>query len=401
MQYGTAIRIALLAYVVSFAFSYVLLPRISDEQNVNPDPDLFGSVAQNIAAGNGFVYEKGGKPVLERPPLYAYLIAGVFFIANGYSLAAVQTLQAMIHAVTSFVLFVIVARNFNHRAGVIAQAIVALHPIVLWYTGRIWVETMFALLVLVVGGASILLFEVPTRKRAAGVGVAIGLSCLAKPILLFFPLVLAVALAFRFRSKGMLAGLVLCVAALAVVLPWTLRNYDVSGHVIPVSTSLGFNLVQGDVIAQEWPAPNRWLLDYWHAGWRQADSLLAPHNMQWERAEGDRLLTRHVLAGLAHSPGTALKRFAKNFCTFLFLSESRWKSVLVGFLQISLLLWAAVSYFLSDKALRQKLFPIVLLAGYFTLVHVVVVGWGRYSMPLVPLLIIPAVQLLGGKLQRT
>ncbi|MBX2992489.1 MAG: glycosyltransferase family 39 protein [Bacteroidetes bacterium] len=394
MHFLSPLRIALLAGAASLLFSFLLIPFISESHHLNPDPDRFGEVALSVANGDGFVYEKDGSPVLERTPLYTFIVAGLFAIAGGYSVVAVQIYQAVLHGLASVVVFAIVARLLNRQTAIVCQSIFALHPIVLWYTARIWVETTHTCLLVLIAYTLLLFFESPTYRRGILLGLLTGLSCLVKPILLLFPVIIAVLTMSRFGLQGYKTGIAVLVATFAVVLPWTIRNYEVSGKFVAVNTSLGFNLFQGTVIGENWPSAGMGILDYWEKGKERADAILSPHGLAWESVEGDALLTRRSFDSDNITPGKVMRRFAANFATFWYLSESATKSFFFGVLQVPLLLAGIVSFVLSESKMRKALLPLALLIAYYAIVHGFIVGWGRYSMPLVPLLVILSAPLI-------
>ncbi len=394
MQFLSPLRIALLAGAASLLFSFFLFPLIADSQNVNPDPDRFGEVALNIANGNGFVYEKGGSPVLERTPLYTFIVAGLFTVTGGYSVVAVQIYQAILHGLASFVVFAIVARLLDRPTAIVCQLIVALHPIVLWYTARIWVETTHTFLFVLIAYLLLLFFESATFKRGMLLGFLIGLSCLVKPVLLLFPVIVVVLAMNRFGKQSYRVGITVLVTTIVVIMPWTLRNYAVSGRFVAVNTSLGFNLIQGTVIGENWPSVGMGILDYWEKGKDRADAILSPHGLTWESVEGDALLTRASFDSDNISPGKVVWRFVANSVTFWYLSESVAKSVFLGILQLPLLLAGILSFTLMDSKIRRAFLPLALLFAYYAFVHGFIVGWGRYSMPLIPLLIVLSAPLV-------
>ena len=96
--------------------------------------------------------------------------------------------------------------------------------------------------------AALLVVSLDSRRPplALAAGAAWGLACLVKPALLLFPL--AAALVYRMRDRGHSywlprAGLYL-VGTLALVAPWTLRNYLITGRLVPVSAGQGLMLYQ-------------------------------------------------------------------------------------------------------------------------------------------------------------
>ncbi len=387
MQQTTAIRISLLAYLASITFSLLILPRIAGSQRINLDADRFGEVALNLAEGNGFVYEVDGAAVLERAPLYPILVAGVFTLVGGFSIVAVQVYQAILHAVTAFMVFLVGNMISTRRGALISQAVFAFHPIVIWYTGRLWVETTHVFLLVLVLMAFIRLLETPSAKRAALLGAIIGACCLLKPILLLFPLVVLVVMTWRYSVTGFRAGILVYLFMLVVIVPWTWRNYQFTNRVIPVNTSLGFNLIQGDVVGEEWLSGKE-IMDTWDIAKARVDSLLTLSEVSWETAQGDSILVGLSVQRYFHQPNSYIRRSIANFSAFWYLSESQSKSMVVGGLQIFVLMLSLLSTYLMGSEKRRQYLPVFSMVLYYVLVNSAIVGWARYSMPMIPFLLL-------------
>ncbi len=389
-----ALSIACAAFVLSLAFSFLVLPHIVETHNVNLDADGNGALAYNIYTGTGMRYSATDPPALDRAPVYPYLVAALFALAGGYALSLVQIFQAMLHAATTILVFAIASRVYDRATALRAQLLCALHPILLWYTGRIWIETTHAFVLVLAAFAALVLYERGTLRAALGAGSAFGVASLTKSVVMLFPLVLTLLLFRRHGLRGLHYGLIALAVCCLVILPWTVRNYRVAEAFVPVHTSLGFNLIQGDVIGEHWPG--RWCcnLDFWHMGQARVDSLLEPRGIpSFRGVEGERLLTQTAFRRYVDEPWFLARRAVANFFLFWSLSESPLKSAFYGTLQWLLLLAACVSVVRQRQAMA-RLTPIVALTLYYIVLHASIVGWARYSMPIIPLLILIAVPIL-------
>ncbi len=391
---STAIRIAVVGFFASLCFSFFVLPTLVESQRINFDPDRFGQLAVNIARGDGFVYEKDGPAVLERTPVYALILAALFKLVGGFSLQTVQMLQSLLHGISSLLIYAIGLRLYERRTAIIAQLLFAFHPIAIWYTARIWLETTQTLILLVIALAMIAVFEIPSMKRAMLVGLCIGLGCLTRSTLLLFPFVISAFVLYRFRSDGLKFGIIILVATFVVILPWTWRNYQVTSSILPVNTSLGFNLIQGDIIGERWPSSTMTTISSWVAGKARVDFVLNPSGFPWESVEGDRTLTVYAFRDYLTHPFAFARRCVANLSSFWYLSESAAKSLLFGLLQIPLLFVAVISYIRMNSSAKKSILPVVLLCCYALFVSGLIVGWGRYSMPMIPFLLLIASPLL-------
>lgn len=385
--------IAGLGFVVSCAFSFLVLPHVVQSYNVNLDADENGALAYNIFAGNGMRYSPHDPTALDRGPVYPYLVAGLFYLSGGYVVWIVQIAQALLHAATTMVVYLLGVRLYSRTIARRAQVLCAVHPILLWYTGRIWIETTHAFLLALTALVVVDVYTRPGVLKAIKAGVFVGLTSLTKSVMLLFPLPLMLLMWRKHRTSGLMYGATVLVTCVAMIVPWTLRNYSVSGAFVPVHTSLGFNLLQGDVIGEQWPG--RWCctLDFWHAGQARADSLLQSRGItSFRGVEGDRVLVREALQRYAEHPEFLPRRIVANFFLFWSLSESPLKSLVVGLIQWALLLGGLVAYVRHGRY-NANLLPIVAMTAYYVAVHAFIVGWARYSAPIIPLLLLLAVGL--------
>ena len=375
-----------LAVSVSLVFSQVIYPRIESSWNANIDPDGFGQLARNIYHGKGFVYDDGTTvaPALNHAPLYPYLIASLYVLVGRESFVVVQIAQAFCHGMLTIIVLLLARRMFDNRVALVAQFASAVYPMLIWYTSRIWVETIDTLAVC---GLILLLtrfYENPTIGRSAFVGLALGIAVLTKgvvfPFLILIPIFLAVDKKWHHLKRT--TAMFLC--TFAVISPWTIRNYLVSGEIVPTHTSLGPNLMQGDAVARYWLQSPLAALELQRLGQRSIDSVLSGSGHTMTDAEGDRLLTATSLSWNRDHPLIAIKRICINGLTFWYLSESPAKSIFLGLLQLPLIISLIVATRLCWRRI-PLVRPAVLFIAYYWIVHMLIIGWARYSLPIVPL----------------
>jgi 4-amino-4-deoxy-L-arabinose transferase-like glycosyltransferase len=383
--------IALLGAVLALFFSLVIYPAIRQPLAANIDPDKLGDLSSNIAEGRGFVYSAPGKliPEFDRGPVYPAVVAGIMLLDGTKSFVPVQVFQSLLHGMTCIVVFLLASKLHERRVALVSEALCAVHPMLIWYTARIWIETTHTFLVTVSVFSLLLLAGRPTSARSAATGVLLGLTSLTKSVLLPFAFVAGAWLVLRKGRQALPAGAIMVISCLLVVLPWTLRNYLESGYFLPVHTSLGLNRVQGDAIGLNWTRMPFSTLDIWQLGKARIDSILEGTGATPIDPRGDRILAVSSLRLSMGDPGFAIKRSAANLLTFCYMSESRGKSIFLACIQFPLFLCALVgSYRLWKRAPLSEAGTILLV--YFFVVHAFVVGWARYSVPVVPLALVLA-----------
>jgi 4-amino-4-deoxy-L-arabinose transferase-like glycosyltransferase len=178
------------------------------------------------------------------PPLHPYLIGAVNALFGG--LTAVKVLQALFGALLVPVVARIGTRAFGARAGFAAALMTAFYPTLIWYSVHFWSEPLFVLL-LWWGLERVLASDAPGEHRTVAVGgLILGFAALTRePPLYFLPLLAAWVL-LRDGWRKPARAVVLVLAALTVVAPWTLRNAVRFDAFIPVSTMGGRALWEGN-----------------------------------------------------------------------------------------------------------------------------------------------------------
>jgi 4-amino-4-deoxy-L-arabinose transferase-like glycosyltransferase len=377
------LAIAIAAVLSSLVFSFIVFPRIQEPLSLNIDPDKCGELAANIFYGRGYFYNQSSTPAVDRGPVYPYLIAGVFWLVGGESVAAVQVFQSLCHGLTCLLIVLTARRLFNERIALVAGSLCAVHPMLIWYTSRIWIETVHTLLITAVIFLIVLITERATVSRLILAGLTMGIAILTKSILILFPLALGLFIVLRWKKQGIQAASVLILVSALVVAPWTVRNYRVCRRLIPVHTSLGLNLVQGDAIGEYWTEFPFSTLQLWQKGFQKMNALLEGTRYTPTDPDGDRLLVESSLSYNISHPTLFLKKIVVNSVTFWYLSESPVKSIFLILIQLPVLILVIVA---SVRLWRKMpaVQPVVLLLCYFFVCHAFIVGWARYSVPIVP-----------------
>ena len=382
------LAVSIAGVLASLFFSFIIFPRIQEPLNLNIDPDNCGELAKNIFQGRGFTYNHSTTPAIDRGPVYPYLVAGVFWLVGQESIQSVQVFQSLCHGLTCFLIVLVARRAWNERAAFIAGILCAIHPMLIWYTSRIWIETVHTLLVTIVALLTVRLMERASVSRSIVTGLAMGIAILTKSILILFPLLFGILLLIQWKQQGLRAAAALVLAAACVVTPWTLRNYEVSGHVVPVHTSLGLNLLQGDAIGDHWADIPFSTLEIWQKGNENTNAVVKGTGYSATDPDGDRLLVCSSLSFNFSHPIIFLKRIIINGLTFWYLSESPLKSIFLILLQYPLVVLVVIASTRSWQTTSAQ--PLILLIFYFFVCHSLIVGWARYSVPIVPVCVLLA-----------
>lgn len=191
------------------------------------------AVARNLAKhgvfANPFGWPTGATAHV--PPLYPFMLAAVLHITgDGPAFRVVAlclTLSA--HALNAVLLFWLAAELFNDPwIAIIAVALVVAMPV--YQVLPAW-ETMYV-------SAGVLAFWLLARRRGVAItGLYGGLLLLLNPSTLFITSLIA---GFEWRQWKRVAGCLLI--AIAVTLPWEIRNYQTFHKIFLVRDNLGLEL---------------------------------------------------------------------------------------------------------------------------------------------------------------
>ncbi len=216
-----------------------------------------GRIGASLASGHGFGNVFGGStgPTAWEPPLYPYLVAGVFQVFGIYSKASafvLLALNSLFSALTCVPIFLIARRIFGQKVAMWSAWTWALLPNVMyWCTKWVWETSLSALLLAMLLWLA-LTMEDDDREGWLPwfeFGLLWGIAALNSTVLLaFLPAAGLWAWIRRAkRGKKSLAGVVLAsVVFFACITPWLVRNQRVFGQFIFVRDNFGAELRMGN-----------------------------------------------------------------------------------------------------------------------------------------------------------
>ena len=233
---------------------------------VLPDQQDYLSLARNLLHGRGFQF-------LDKrfsDAVWAFRMPGypLFVAACGANLCAARAVQAGLDTSTVLAIFILAMRFVSERhrwpVALAAAAIVAINPYLVYVSGLLLSETLFAamlawgmvLLVLGRGGRSGSWRD--TLIWLAG-GALLALSVLVRPSAAALPVLLGITAVFVNRAGSsagqrpnqgrarwpLPVGATMVLLVVLALLPWSLRNRHVLGRWVWLDTNAGFTLYDG------------------------------------------------------------------------------------------------------------------------------------------------------------
>lgn len=222
-----------------------------------------GRIGRALATGRGFAdpFEGQTGPTAWEPPLYPYLIAGVFRLTGVYSHASaliLLSINSIFSALTCIPIFLIARKCFSDKVAVWTSWMWALlPPVMFWCTRWVWETSLAALLLAVIFWLTLEMEELPGVMPWIAFGMLWGVAGLTNTSLLSFLPASGLwawyrsscRLSKRGKSSRAAAGAGVVLASIffaATIAPWLVRNYETFGKFIFIRSNFGAELRLGN-----------------------------------------------------------------------------------------------------------------------------------------------------------
>jgi 4-amino-4-deoxy-L-arabinose transferase-like glycosyltransferase len=392
--------------ILGIAFGLRLLVAYGFRQSVFNTGDLSHDfLAQNLLSGDRLILPSGEAYTFNAPG-YATFLAFCYALL-GRNWWAVALGQSTLAILTTLLVYWIGRDIFDRRVGLLAAALVALNPYTLYQSSRIIDTSLFTVFLLLVTGLA-LRTQNQARRRlglALGLGLILGLGCLVRSTLLVIFMAIALWLLLELGWRTASRAIVLCLLGMALVItPWTIRNWVVSDASAPnrlvlVESKGMHNLYMGNnPLTQEYLQRAISLDEIWH------DPRLPPAPVGLSSAALEAWYRSQIFEFIVQRPLAYIQLLGTKFLSFwsIFLNPSPEKNInptvrLIRNLAYTLsytplLILGGVGIWLNFTRPETRL--VVLILGFYTLVHVLIWGTTRMRIPLDTLLALYASEVL-------
>ena len=385
------------------AISFSTFDRIGGSVGAETGTDGYREIAENLLDGNGFIYAPGRPSTMmygymKREPLYPLFLSAILALTGTLNPAVLGLFQSLLCALSCYLLFRLGSRVFDERTGTLASYLYALHPVSFWYTTR-FASEMVAVPILLL---CLLVIERFFREfhwsNALAVGLSIGIAALTKSAYVaLLPLVLlfVVVRARREISRVVAPVLIVFLSFAGVHSIWLLRNFAISGKVVPFTTMNGVTFFLGNRIVERFELktqtagtePDRWANALY--GSVQADIAARRPDMPLPRleAETDQELRAMGTKLVLSNPSFILRKVLAGIVFIWFLSDTTAKSLGWAAFQVPLFVLVVGGIYRQRPWSPPAQF-LLIFAVVFLLAYASVSPLAGYSSPIMPVLML-------------
>jgi 4-amino-4-deoxy-L-arabinose transferase-like glycosyltransferase len=235
--------IAILALIVRAVVTYDY-SRSMFWSSVWMDSATYNDWAKSMVASGDWI---GSQPFF-MTPFYPYFL-GILYAIFGTDLSVVRIAQVLLGSGTAVLVYLITARLFSRRAAFIAGCIAALYGPLVFFVNLLLVETVKVFFVTLAFYLAQRAFASLKQTDFAYCGLALGAAILCRPTdgLMLIPLFAALFWFTAQTKPQALRNFAVVLFGIAIfVAPVTIRNYVLSGELIPVTSNGGLNFYLGN-----------------------------------------------------------------------------------------------------------------------------------------------------------
>jgi 4-amino-4-deoxy-L-arabinose transferase-like glycosyltransferase len=366
--------------------------------------DSWNKLAINLVDNGTFGFAPG-ESTIARGPVFP-LVEAPLYLAFGQNYAGWCISLLLLDTLTCSLIITLFRKLWGNLPALLAGLFYAVNLPVIYYTAKIsQITTIFPLVALYMYLFSSWEYTYSSRWRPWVLGLVSGVMILNKTVYLPIPIVCSALLVWskRFemkRSPRLLPVALYLVVTAAVVAPWTVRNFFLTGGKLVPVQSLFWELNVQDVLYYDLTKeggldrPEGMTLDYFIEHERQmlVSNGVSPDypkymsRAKWEYA-CEQAYRAVCLKWLRNDPGKILRVKVENLWNFWVRAENRQKTLLLVSMQVPFLgaVMASLLILLHKRQLHRVKFGLIIVLVLWA-EHFLVFAWGRFSLDLVPIL---------------
>lgn len=395
---GALVAVFLVALSVRLVFCFYLVPKYELANGPHSEDfwkysDGYVDLAKNLVGQGKMSFAPDAPASTFRAPVFPMALALVFRAVSGID-KAVLLLNSVASSLAAVVALLIAAHFVPHLSR-LAKYSAALLPFSIWYCASAYSDAFYSLTVLVFLLAMVKLVAQPQIATMCGAGVAFAISCLTKAVLLPFP-VLLFAWALLRKRKSLIHATLAMLLGFMIISVWTVRNYRVSQEFITISQGIGFNLLAGNYMLEEWSdsqssfkhATKRTLADLAEAtGRERSQADIRPDGHFDLPTDLDRVCGQLAKKQFAENRVLILKKLFWNSIRFWYFTTSPHRCALAAVMNFPMIALGLIGM-LAYRGKDPRAFELLMLFGLFFVgtYALIIVSGPRFCLPLIMVL---------------
>lgn len=252
------VKISLIAIIALFfifniyaALRYGSANYLGSFEKFDNDDVKYIRSAWELVDNGRFIYHKVDEPTVFIMPGLTYALAFFVKIFGKFGgITAFRIFQALLQALSMYLLFLIGRKIFNSKAALFGCFLNSLYIAEYYTTTVILTETLFKFLLLLLIYISLYAVEEKNLLYYTIGGIVWGLGCLVRPTIAAYPgVILIIWIIRKYSIKDMVKFTIVTTLVFSIVMsPWWIRNYLVFDRFIPLTLSSGNPFLQGTYV---------------------------------------------------------------------------------------------------------------------------------------------------------
>jgi len=349
------ITLALGSFCLKFFPSF---PIISDAM-------IYDDIALNLIEKRGFTLE--GNPVAEAPG-YPIFLAFVYFLF-GHNYQIVRIIQFLLLAGMGAIVYFIARKflNFSRILAFLTSLTIIIWPYFVLYSTLILTEILFIFFLLVSVSLFLEFSTTPSFKNALLTGFFFGLANLFRPVIVLLPFWMVFFFLIFGKKRGKNFSLskifLLLVIFLLMLAPWTIRNYF-QFHKLIIYPGLT-SVLKGIYLTPDYTTKS---------------PIPKPQKINFEML----VLTKLKDIYLFWNPGGGGER------TRILIGKYSWSNYLLLIYKILFFSILGLAFFSLKFLKNESILLFWIIIFYFWALHIILFPYPRYTLPIIPLVILLA-----------
>jgi hypothetical protein len=258
------------------------------------------------------------------------------------------------------------------------------HPASIYYAIKfVWSSSLTALVLAWIVLIFLRLAEKPTRNLDPLLGgLIIGIGALSDPVIMTFIPILAAWLLWRSQNslgRSVRQLTVIGFTVIALLAPWTLRNYHLFNQFVPIMSTFGVNLWQGNY-SQE---INQWTagldFEYKLRDFYSEEEL--SYLLELNEVERDKALQNRAFEFIRSNPKTFAKYTLQRVYMFWRITISK-SGTLIDKVLFALIPFALFGIINSWRRRREAMLLLLLFISYPVVYYVTHTDFNRFRFPI-------------------